>query len=159
MPFKSIPAPFPVGHTPLFPLRRLDPGLSAQVSLWAKAEWYNPSGSVKDRPAWSILHTALNERRSDGAILEARAIHAADPARYFYADQYNNPANAQAHFESTGPEVWEDTHGHVSHFVAGLGTSGTMMGAGRFLRQRNPAIRLVAVQPDNAFNGLEGLKH
>ena len=220
MPFKSIPAPFPVGHTPLFPLRRLDPELPAQVSLWAKAEWYNPSGSVKDRPAWSILHTALNERRldggrilldatsgnmgiayatfaaalglplrlvipanasperiailralgsdlvlssalegSDGAILEARAIHAADPARYFYADQYNNPANAQAHFESTGPEVWEDTHGHVSHFVAGLGTSGTMMGAGRFLRQRNPAIRLVAVQPDNAFNGLEGLKH
>ena len=66
MPFKSIPAPFPVGHTPLFPLRRLDPGLSAQVSLWAKAEWYNPSGSVKDRPAWSILHTALNERRLDG---------------------------------------------------------------------------------------------
>jgi cysteine synthase B len=173
-------------------LHRLDPELPAHVSLWAKAEGYNPSGSViKDRPAGSILRTALTEWRldggrilldatsgnvgiayatfaaalgmplrlvipanasperiailralgadlvlssalegSDGAILGARAIHAADPARYFYADQDNNPANWQAHFESTGPEVWDDTHEQVSHFVAGLGTSGTMMGAG-----------------------------
>ena len=219
MSFPSI-APFPVGHTPLLPLRRLDPGLPGEVSLWAKAEWYNPSGSVKDRPAWSIPSTArtageLDGGRvlldatsgnmgiayatfaaalglplrlvmpanasperitilralgadlvlssalegSDGAIHEARAIHAADPRRHFYADQYNNPANERAHFESTGPEIWNDTRGRITHFVAGLDTSWTMMGAGEFLRQRNPVIRLVAVQPDEAFHGLEGLKH
>jgi S-sulfo-L-cysteine synthase (O-acetyl-L-serine-dependent) len=216
----SIPSPFPIGHTPLLPLRRLEPGLPARVSLWAKAEWFNPSGSVKDRPAWSIVRAALAEGRygqgqvlldatsgnmgiayatfaaalglparlvmpanasperiailralgadlvlssalegSDGAILEARALHAAEPERYFYADQYNNPANWQAHYETTGPEVWNDTQGAITHFVAGLGTSGTMMGAGRYLRECNPAVRLVAVQPDAAFHGLEGLKH
>ncbi len=216
----SIPAPFPIGHTPLLPLRRLEPDLPPGVSLFAKAEWFNPSGSVKDRPAWSIVRAALAGGRygkgqvlldatsgnmgiayatfaaalglpsrlvmpanasperiailralgadlvlssalegSDGAIVEARALHAAEPERYFYADQYNNPANWQAHYETTGPEVWNETQGTITHFVAGLGTSGTMMGAGRYLRERNPAVRLVAVQPDAAFHGLEGLKH
>jgi cysteine synthase B len=201
-------------------LRRLDPDLPSRVSLWAKAEWFNPSGSVKDRPAWSIMRAALADGRygagrvlldatsgnmgiayatfaaalglplrlvmpanasperiailralgadlvlssalegSDGAITEARALHAAEPERYFYADQYNNPANWQAHYETTGPELWNDTRGEITHFIAGLGTSGTMMGAGRYLRERKPALRLVAVQPDAAFHGLEGLKH
>ncbi|HLF26029.1 MAG TPA: cysteine synthase family protein [Anaerolineae bacterium] len=208
-----------VGHTPLIPLRRIcatRPG----VELYAKAEWFNPSGSVKDRPAREIiltaeqtgaLHTgktlldatsgnmgiayatlcaargyrvelaipanATPERLTilralganliltdpmdgtDGAQLEARRRAAADPNRYFYADQYNNPANWQAHYRTTGVEVWEQTDGRVTHFVAGLGTSGTLMGTGRRLREFNPDVRLISIQPDLPLHGLEGLKH
>lgn len=96
---------------------------------------------------------------SDGAIARARDLAAGDPQRYWYADQYSHPANPDAHYETTGPEIWHDTKGAVTHFVAGLGTSGTLMGAGRFLREMRPDVRLVAVEPDDAFHGLEGLKH
>lgn len=96
---------------------------------------------------------------SDGAIREARRRAAADPDRYYYADQYNNPENVRAHFEGTGVEIWEETRGRVTHFVAGLGTSGTFTGVGRRLRRCRPGVRLIAVQPDSAFHGIEGLKH
>jgi len=96
---------------------------------------------------------------SDGAILEVRARVAADPGRYFYAEQYRNPANVLAHYRTTGPEIWEQTAGRVTHFVAGLGTSGTVVGVSRSLRERNPHVRVVAVEPDHALHGLEGLKH
>lgn len=205
-----------VGNTPLIPLNRISP----RLNLSAKAEWFNPGGSVKDRPALNILRTALaaghfsGGRRlldstsgnmgisyatlgipldvqvtlaipgnasperlailkalgvdlvltdplegSDGAIEVARKMASQHPEKYFYADQYNNPANWQAHYLSTGPEIIEQTAGQVTHFVAGLGTSGTLMGIGRYLRQYNPDIKLIGVQPDAAFHGLEGLKH
>jgi cysteine synthase B len=96
---------------------------------------------------------------SDGAMRVARRMAAEQPERYYYADQYNNPANWQAHYLSTGPEIVQQTNGMVTHFVAGLGTSGTLMGAGRYLRQYDPAIQMIAVQPEAAFHGLEGLKH
>lgn len=96
---------------------------------------------------------------SDGAIRQARAIAAREPASYFYADQYNNPANLRAHLETTGPEIWRQTGGRITHLIAGLGTTGTLMGAGRFLRSRNPAVSIVAVEPDDGFHGIEGLKH
>lgn len=96
---------------------------------------------------------------SDGAILLCRDIHAADPQRYFKPDQYNNEANAEAHYLTTGPEIWQQTAGRVTHLVATIGTSGTIMGTGRFLKERNPAIQVVAVEPDDAFHGIEGLKH
>jgi len=96
---------------------------------------------------------------SDGAIILARKIAAENPERYFYADQYGNPSNWMAHYDGTGPEILAQTTGEVTHFVAGLGTSGTMMGAGRRLKEHNPGIELIAVQPDDQFHGLEGLKH
>jgi cysteine synthase B len=96
---------------------------------------------------------------SDGAIREARRRYAADPDRYFYPDQYNNDANWRAHYLTTGPEIWEQTEGRITHFVAGVGTGGTFMGTGRRLREYNPGIRLIAMQPDGPFHGLEGLKH
>jgi cysteine synthase B len=96
---------------------------------------------------------------SDGAILAARRLANERPDLYFYADQYNNPANSRAHFETTGPEIWRWTHGTVTHIVCGLGTSGTLMGVGRYLKAQNPGIELIAVQPDDAFHGIEGLKH
>jgi cysteine synthase B len=96
---------------------------------------------------------------SDGAILEARRIHALDPERYFKPDQYNNPANPRAHEESTGPEIWKDTGGTITHFIASLGTSGTLVGTGRYLKRMNPDIRIVAAEPDSPFHGIEGLKH
>ncbi|MCS7351463.1 MAG: cysteine synthase family protein [Thermoflexus sp.] len=208
-----------IGNTPLLRFRKLVAPF-APVEIYAKAEWYNPGGSVKDRPAREIILTAEREGRlhpgkiildatsgnmgiayamlgaargyrvtlcipanasperlrilraygaeliltdplegTDGAILEARRRYEADPKRYFYADQYNNPANWKAHYRTTGPEIWEQTEGRITHFVAGLGTSGTMMGVGRYLKERNPAIRLIGVQPDGPFHGLEGLKH
>ena len=208
-----------VGNTPLLPLRRLA-RLSPGVQVYAKAEWFNPGGSVKDRPALNILRMALAEGRlsagqrlldstsgnmgiayatfgaalgipvtlaipsnasperlailralgaelvltdplegSDGALRVARWMAAEAPERYCYADQYNNPANWQAHYLTTGPEIVQQTGGGLTHFVAGLGTSGTLMGTGRYLRQCNPAIQIVAFQPDGAFHGLEGLKH
>jgi S-sulfo-L-cysteine synthase (O-acetyl-L-serine-dependent) len=209
-----------VGNTPLIPLARLGKDLPSGVSLYAKAEWFNPGGSVKDRPAANILRTAIAagllgqgkrlldstsgnmgisyatlgaslgigvtlalpanaspERvkilrslgaemiltdpgeGSDGAQREARRLAVERPDLYFYANQYDNPANWQAHYLSTGPEIVQQTDGQVTHFVAGLGTTGTMMGAGRYLHEYNPAICRVAVQPDGPFHGLEGLKH
>lgn len=96
---------------------------------------------------------------SDGAIIEARRIYEAEPDRYFKPDQYNNPANPRAHEESTGPEIWRDTEGRVTHFIASLGTSGTMVGTGRFLKSVSPDVRVIAAEPDSPFHGIEGLKH
>ncbi len=209
-----------VGNTPLLPLHRLAADLWPDVQVYAKAEWFNPGGSVKDRPALNILRNALEsgaltpDKRlldstsgnmgiayatlgasmgirvtlalpanasperikilkalgaelvltdplegSDGAIVVAQEMAEADPGRYFYANQYDNPANWQAHYQTTGPEVWGQTGGQVTHFVAGMGTSGTIMGTTRYLREKNPAIRSVAFYPDAPFHGLEGLKH
>jgi cysteine synthase B len=208
-----------IGRTPLVRLHRFEretPG----VELYAKAEWQNPGGSVKDRAAARMIldgeasgaltrgRTILDatsgntgiayamvgaargypvklclpgnasaERKlilralgaelvitdplegTDGAIRQARRLHADDPDRYFYPDQYNNDANWRAHYDTTAPEIIEQTSGRLTHFVAGLGTSGTFMGTGRRLRRFNPAIRLISFQPDRPFHGLEGLKH
>jgi len=209
-----------VGNTPLLPLRRIGKKLSRRVKILAKAEWFNPGGSVKDRPALNIIRTALangelgNGKRlldstsgnmgisyatfgavlgipvtlavpasasperfailralgaeliltdpsegSDGAILTARQLAAEKPDRYWYANQYNNDANWQAHYKSTGPEILCQTDKRITHFVAGLGTSGTLIGTGRYLRERLPQVKIIAFQPDAAFHGLEGLKH
>ena len=96
---------------------------------------------------------------SDGAIRQARAIYEREPQRYFYPDQYSNPANWRAHFDTTGVEILEQTDGRITHFVAGLGTSGTFVGTGRRLRQEKPEVKLISVQPDSPLHGLEGLKH
>ncbi|GIV10299.1 MAG: cysteine synthase [Fimbriimonadales bacterium] len=209
-----------IGYTPLIRLRRVASHLPEGVEIYGKAEWFNPGGSVKDRPAWNIVRTAIErgelqggkrlldatsgntgiafamigaalrfgvtlcmpanvseERKrilkaygaeviltdplesSDGAIRKARQLYAEYPERYYYADQYNNPANWQAHYETTGVEIWQQTEGRITHFVAGLGTTGTFVGVGRRLRQYNPDVQLVALQPDSPFHGLEGLKH
>ncbi len=209
-----------VGNTPLLPLSRVTSNLPSSVNVFAKAEWFNPGGSVKDRPALNIIRTALESgtltpgmrlldstsgnmgiayatlgaalnipvtltipanasperiailkalgveliltdalEGSDGAIVEARRIAAESPDLYFYANQYDNPANWKAHYDSTGPEIWGDTHGQITHFIAGLGTSGTMTGVGKYLRELNPSIQIVSIQPDAPFHGLEGLKH
>jgi cysteine synthase B len=209
-----------VGNTPLLRLRNIAEHLPETVELCAKAEWFNPSGSVKDRPALSIIRTAEENgwltpektlldstsgnmgiayamlarslgyrvklvipanasperlsilraldvefvlssplEGSDGAIRLAREIAAEHPDEYFYANQYDNPANWRAHYTSTGPEIIEQTEGRVTHFIAGLGTSGTLMGTGQALKDFNPDVRLIALQPDSPFHGLEGLKH
>ncbi len=96
---------------------------------------------------------------SDGAILKVRELVAAHPERYFYADQYSNPANWMAHFDTTGPEIWRQTRGSITHFVAGMGTSGTLIGTGRFLKSRNTRVQLVALQPEDEVSVIEGLKH
>src|SRR6202048_3512119 len=96
---------------------------------------------------------------SDGAITMSRKVIAANRERYFKPDQYNNEANALAHFETTGPEIWHQTRGRITHFIAGVGTGGTVMGTGRYLKSQNPAVKVVAVEPDDAMHGLEGLKH
>ena len=96
---------------------------------------------------------------SDGAIRKARAMIAAEPDRYYYADQYGNPQNWQAHYRTTANEIWKQTEGQVTHFIAGLGTSGTFMGTTRRLKELNPAIQCISMQPDSPFNGFEGLKH
>jgi cysteine synthase B len=96
---------------------------------------------------------------SDGAILEARRLVAAEPERWAYLDQYSNPENWGAHHRTTGPEIWSQTEGSITHFVTGLGTSGTFMGTGRFLRENAPGVRLISVEPDSPFHGLEGMKH
>ena len=208
-----------IGGTPLVRLRTFGADLPG-VELYAKAEFQNPGGSVKDRAAASILREARRTGRlrdgvtildatsgntgiayamisaaygyrlklcmpanvtqerirmlkaygaelvltnpmegTDGAIREARRLVASDPQRYFYADQYNNDANWRAHYETTGPEIIEQTEGRITHFVAGLGTSGTFMGVGRRLREFNSDIQLISVQPDSPMNGVEGLKH
>lgn len=211
-----------VGNTPLLQLKRIaaDAGLPEQVQLFAKAEWFNPSGSVKDRPALNIIRTAEEQGRlkpgmtlmdstsgnmgiayamlgaargyhvkitlpknasperiavlrslgaeliftdplegSDGAIREVRRLAAEAPDNVYYANQYNNPANWQAHYYTTANEIWEQTGGQVTHFLAGLGTSGTFVGTTRRLKELNPYIRCISFQPDSPFNGLEGLKH
>jgi cysteine synthase B len=96
---------------------------------------------------------------SDGAIRLVRDLVAAEPERYFYANQYNNPANWLSHYDTTGPEIWRQTDGAITHFVCGLGTTGTFVGAGRYLKERNPAIQLVALQPIDELSVIEGLKH
>src|SRR5574338_889141 len=209
-----------VGNTPLLPLRRVTSSLPPRVKIFAKAEWFNPGGSVKDRPALNIIREALANgqlqegRRlldstsgnmgisyatfgavlgipvtlavpasasperfailralgaelsltdptegSDGAILTARQLAAEKPDLYWYANQYNNDANWQAHYKSTGPEILCQTDERVTHFVAGLGTSGTLTGTGKYLREQLPHVKIIACQPDAAFHGLEGLKH
>ncbi len=95
----------------------------------------------------------------DGAIEKARELYEKTPELYYYADQYSNPANILAHYKTTGPEIWEQTAYSITHFVAGLGTSGTMMGVGRFLKEKNKEIKLIGVQPDSSLHGIEGLKH
>ena len=208
-----------VGDTPLIRLRRIEQTV-AGVELYAKAEWQNPGGSVKDRPAlrmiqegiasgrltpdkrildatsgntgiaYAMMGAALGfkvslclpenvtpERKrilraygaelvftdplegSDGAIRMAQKMHAANPAKYFYADQYNNDFNWKAHYDTTGPEIVRQAGARLTHFVAGLGTSGTFIGTGRRLREFKPDIVLASVQPDSPLHGLEGLKH
>ena len=208
-----------IGRTPLVRLSSIErdvPGLE----LYAKAEWFNPGGSVKDRAAARMICEALasghltRDRRildatsgntgiayaligaalgyrvtlcvpanitperkrilsaygpeliftdplegSDGAIREARRLFAADPARFFYPDQYNNEFNWRAHYDTTAPELWEQTGERLTHFIAGLGTSGTFVGTARRLRELNPDLVTASVQPDSPFHGLEGLKH
>lgn len=112
--------------------------------------------TLKSFGAELVLTSPLES--SDGAIREARKLAAQEPGKYFYADQYNNPANWQAHYKTTGPELWEQTGGEITHLVAGLGTSGTLMGTGRFLKEQKSSIQLAAVQPDSPLHGLEGLK-
>src|SRR5260221_4311598 len=206
-----------IGNTPLVAFQRITAHLPANVRIYAKAEWTNPGGSVKDRAAFSIIDRAQREGKlkagmtlvdstsgntgiayamigaargikvklflpgnaspertsilsaygaelvltdplegSDGAIRAVRDLVVREPDGYFYADQYDNPANWQAHYQTTGVEIWQQTSGTVTHFVAGLGTSGTLMGTGRRLRDYNPAVQIIGLQPDSPFNGLEG---
>jgi S-sulfo-L-cysteine synthase (O-acetyl-L-serine-dependent) len=208
-----------IGNTPLIQLH-LFADIHPDVEFWAKAEWFNPGGSVKDRPAKRMIEEAertgeltpdkiildstsgntgigyamvasakhyrlrlvmpgnVSKERietvrayggeivfsdpaegSDGAILKAREILAGDPDHYYMPDQYNNPNNPLAHYHTTAPEIFEQTRGRITHFVAGLGTSGTIVGTGRRLHEYNPGIEVVAVQPSSSWHGLEGLKH
>jgi cysteine synthase B len=112
---------------------------------------------VKAFGAEAIFTPALEG--SDGAIREAHRIKESAPGVYFMPDQYNNPFNWRAHFDTTGPEILDQTHGEVTHFIAGIGTSGTLMGVGRFLKRHNRAIRVIAAEPSDGLHGLEGLKH
>lgn len=208
-----------IGHTPLVRLERVVSDFP-NAEFYAKAEWFNPGGSVKDRAAYSMVRdgerrgalrpgkiildatsgntgiayamvgaalgykvklclptSASPERKqilgaygveiiytpgdegTDGAIRKVREVYDAEPEKYFYPDQYSNPANPAAHYNSTAPEIWEQTIGRVTHFIAGLGTSGTFVGTTRRLKELNPAIQCISVQPDSGFHGLEGLKH
>ncbi|MCB9383390.1 MAG: cysteine synthase family protein [Bryobacterales bacterium] len=208
-----------IGNTPLLKLERVAADLPG-VELYAKAEYFNPGGSVKDRPAWNMIQegeraglltpqktiidatsgntgiayamigsargykvklflpaNASEERKkilkaygaeliltdpakqTDGAIEACREAYDGHPEKYFYPNQYGNPANWQAHFKATGPEIWEQTGGRITHFVTGLGTSGTFMGVGRYLREKAPHVQLISMQPATGFHGLEGLKH
>lgn len=208
-----------VGRTPLLKIERISrdtPG----VEIFAKLEYFNPGGSVKDRAAMQMVKDALADGRfekgktlidstsgntgialawigaalgfpvtlvmpsnvsaarkritsaygstlifsdplegSDGAIRHVRREIDAHPGRYFYPDQYSNPSNPRAHYLTTAPEIWEQTNGKVTHFVAGLGTTGTCMGTGRRLKELNPTIQICAVEPAEPMHGLEGLKH
>jgi cysteine synthase B len=208
-----------VGNTPLLELKKISRETGG-VSIYAKAEFCNPSGSVKDRAAramilkgiesgalgpgktiidatsgntgiaYAMIGAALGfpvtlylpanasaERKrimrsygavivetsplesSDGAFLAARAAAAAEPERYFYPNQYHNDANWLSHYETTGPEIWEQTGGRLTHFICGMGTSGSFMGISRRLKDCNRDIRAAAVQPDSPFHGIEGTKH
>jgi cysteine synthase B len=208
-----------VGNTPLLRVRLFEQR-HPELEVYAKAEWFNPGGSVKDRAALAMIEDgersgALTRDRividstsgntgvayalvgaarryrvrlvmpanvsaerkqliaaygaeavfsdplegSDGAIRLVRELVAEHPDRYFYPDQYNNPANALAHYHGTGREILEQAGGRITHFVAGLGTTGTFTGTARRLKEHDPGIRTIAVQPEDAFHGLEGLKH
>ena len=208
-----------IGNTPLLSLACIERDVPG-VRLFAKAEWFNPGGAVKDRAAASIIADAQAQglisagkvlldassgntgiayamigaangypvtlcipknanpqvlgilrsygaeiigtdplQGSDGAIRQARRLAQEHPETFVYLDQYNNPANWRAHYETTGVEVWQQTRGAVTHFIAGIGTSGTLTGAGRRLKAFNPSVRVIAVQPDAPFHGLEGMKH
>ncbi|MFX1251868.1 MAG: PLP-dependent cysteine synthase family protein [Promethearchaeota archaeon] len=208
-----------IGDTPLLVLRRVVPS-TLKVKIYAKAEYLNPGGSIKDRAAWFMICRGISEgsltkdkiildassgntgigyaligaslgykvtlcipenasierirllkayganlvltdplEGMDGAIQTVRKMKADNPDLYFYPDQYNNDANWQAHYFTTGKEIWEQTEGMVTHFVAGLGTSGTFMGVTRRLKFENPNIKAISIQPDSPLHGLEGLKH
>jgi cysteine synthase B len=208
-----------IGNTPLLRLTNVSKEFD-RVTIYGKAEWFNPGGSVKDRPALRMIEegersgaltrdkvildsssgntgiayaligavkgyrvelavprNVSRERKrilqaygayviytdplagSDGAIREAHRRYEADPEKYFMPDQYNNPANWQAHYDTTGPEIIAQTKGRITHFVAGVGTSGTLMGTGRRLREFNPHIQIAAVLPAEDLHGIEGLKH
>ncbi len=211
-----------IGNTPMVRLDRMVAHLPG-ITLLGKAEFANPGGSVKDRPARGIVMAAMEagelgdaaperalldatsgntgiayamlgaalqfpvtlcvpssaspERKkmlhaygaevvftpggdgSDGAIRKVREMYEAAPEKYFYADQYGNDNNWKAHYRTTANEVWAQTDGRVTHFIAALGTSGTFMGTTRRLRELNPEVRCISMQPDSPFNGLEGLKH
>jgi S-sulfo-L-cysteine synthase (O-acetyl-L-serine-dependent) len=219
VPEKSASILSQIGGTPLVRLQRIPAALPG-IEIYCKAEYFNPGGSVKDRPAMNMIlegekcgkldagrsildatsgntgiayamigaargykvklclpSNASHERKrilkaygaeivftdpgegSDGAIRKCREIFATDPDRYFYPDQYNNPANWQAHFETTSPEIIEQTGGRITHFVTGLGTSGTFTGVSRRMRRDMPAVKCYSAQPASGFHGLEGLKH
>ena len=111
------------------------------------------------RAGWAQVIETDPLEGSDGAIVEARRLAAEHPDRYLYLDQYNNDFNWRAHYGSTGPELWQQTGGRISHFVASLGTSGTFTGCARYFKERSASVQCVAVQPDNPFHGIEGLKH
>lgn len=208
-----------VGNTPLLRIERLGRDFP-EAEFYAKAEWFNPGGSVKDRAALAMIRdgerrgalrpgktildatsgntgiayamigaalgypvrlfvpsSASPERKqilraygaqidftpgdegTDGAIRRVRELYGAEPDKYFYPDQYSNPANPAAHSATTAMEIWEQTRGTVTHFVAGLGTSGTFVGTTRGLKELSPSIRAISFQPDSPFHGLEGLKH
>lgn len=208
-----------IGNTPLLRVRLFEREFP-HVEVYAKAEWFNPGGSVKDRAALSMIEdgekrglltrektiidsTSGNtgvayalvgaakgysvklvmpanvsvERKalvtaygaeivysdagegSDGAILMVRDIVSRDSERYFYPDQYSNPANPHAHYENTAVEILEETGGRITHFIAGLGTTGTFVGTSRRLKEHDVSIKTIAVQPEDSFHGLEGLKH
>ena len=208
-----------VGNTPLLKIRLFERDFP-RVEVYAKAEWFNPGGSVKDRAALAMIEAGeregllrpgrtmivstsgntgiayamvgaakglpvalvmpenVSEERkqavtaygaeiiysdgmegSDGAIRLCREIVASDPERYFYPDQYSNPVNPLAHYNGTGVEILEQTGGRITHFVAGLGTTGTFTGTARRLKEHDPSIGTFAVEPDDPFHGLEGLKH
>jgi cysteine synthase B len=206
-----------VGNTPLIPLDRLTRG---EHKVFAKLESHNPGGSVKDRPAVSMVLDGLEKGRlkpgmriidatsgntgiaygwigaalgfgvtlcmpknasperfailkalgveviatdpleaTDGAQKVAKEIVAVHPEKWFYPDQYGNDANWSAHFRHTGPEIWRQSHEKVTHFCSVIGTSGSFVGVSRYLKGTNPAIRIVEIQPDSPFHGLEGIKH
>ncbi|MDE1836178.1 MAG: cysteine synthase family protein [Euryarchaeota archaeon] len=209
-----------IGNTPLLRLRRVAAALPKGVELWAKAEFLNPGGSVKDRTALSIVESGIAEGKfgrgkvlldassgntgiayaflgamwgfpveivlprnasverlrrlqaygarltfsdrvegTDGAQRLAKELAASHPSLYWYPDQYNHPANPLAHYRTTGPEIWRDSCGLVTHFVAGIGTGGTITGVGRFLKERSPHLQVAGVEPATALHGIEGLKH
>jgi cysteine synthase B len=164
-----------IGNTPLLEISRITAGLLRPgVRIFAKLETFNPGGSVKDRAVRKMVEVGLangdlrpgrviidstSGNTGIGAIVLCRKIIRENPQSYFKPDQYNNEANPLAHFETTGPEIWRQTAGEVTHFVAGVGTSGTVMGTGRYLKMRNPAIQVIAAEPDDPMHGLEGLKH
>ncbi len=209
-----------IGKTPLIRLRSVEERARNDVEIWAKCEFANPGGSVKDRPARQMILDALADGRltkdktlidstsgntgvaysmigaalgirvalvmpenvsaarkqitsaygteiiysspmegSDGAIRLCRTIVARDPGKYFYPDQYSNESNPKAHYLGTGVEILDALGDRLTHFVAGIGTSGTVMGTGRRLKEHRPSIQVVAVEPDDALHGLEGLKH
>lgn len=207
-----------IGNTPLLALDHIV--ANPRVTLFAKAEWFNPGGSVKDRPALNMImegertgklregktiidatsgntgiayamigsllgykvelvipsNVGIERKRilnaygasitysdplegTDGAQELVKSIVARNPEYYFYPDQYNNPANWQAHYETTGPEILRQTNGSVTHFVCGLGTTGTFVGIARLFKETDASIQCISVQPDAPFHGLEGLKH